>query len=150
MSSRTVAFSARGLLLSSLLVGCVSCTQNEVVTHIQEDHARLQSIATIYAYACRDLGRPPKNTDELKPTFAKAGLEDVREYFLSTRDGKPYVIIWGVDLEQKYRGSKLLLAYEQEGLEGRRLAIACNHTLAELTQDEFDDLQWPAGHQPKK
>ncbi len=136
------------ILIGSFLFICVSCGTNEVVTQIPEDHARLKALATVYAYASRDLGRPPRNTDDLLPTFAKAGIENASEYFLSTRDGTPYVIIWGVDLDNKYRGSDLILVYERMGIEGRRLAIACNHSLVEIDEDKFKKLSWPAGHQP--
>lgn len=136
-------------LLVGALVGAVSCGPNEVVTRIPEDHNRLKAIATVYAYACRDLGRPPKSASELLPTFAKAGVENPRDYLSSTRDGEPYVIIWDVDLEHEYLGSKLLLAYESAGFEGRRLAIACDYSIIEIGYDEFKTLQWPAGHEPE-
>ena len=148
-STNHTARQARVILQGSLLLICVSCGTNEVVTQIPEDHVRLKALATVYAYACRDLGRPPRNSDDLLPTFAKAGIESTDEYFLSTRYGTPYVIIWGVDLDNnKYRGSDLILVYERVGIEGSRLAIACNHSLVEIDEDKFKALSWPAGHQP--
>ena len=133
----------------SFAVSLCSCSPPEVVTLIPRDHARLKTIATVYAYASRDLERPPNSLDELLPTFGEAGIENPKDYLSSTRDGEPYVIIWGVDLEREYMGSPLPLAYERIGLEGHRIAIACDYTIIEITHDQFATSQWPAGHKPE-
>ena len=81
-------------VLCVLALGLSSCSPLEIVTEIPIDHDRLKTIATVYAYSIRDLGRPPKSVEELMPTFTKAGIENPGEFLRSSRDNKPYVIIW--------------------------------------------------------
>ena len=137
------------VLLAGALVSAVSCGPNEVVTRIPEDHDRLKAIATVYAYACRDLGRPPKSSEELMPIFERAGIKNPQDDLLSTRDGKPYVIIWGLDLEGQFLGSELPLAYEKDGHEGRRFMVTCCQALLEVAPEEFLVIDWPLGHEPE-
>ncbi|WP_197525014.1 hypothetical protein [Botrimarina hoheduenensis] len=128
----------------------MSCRPNETVTRIPADHARLRGIATIYAYAAADLGRPPRSVDELLPIFEKASITDPDQTLTSTRDGQPFVIVWGVDVAGVYAGSAAPLAYERLGVDGRRLAITCGLRIKEVNESEFAVLSWPYGYQPEE
>ncbi len=135
-------------LLVVVLLSASSCGPNEVVTRIPEDHARLKALVTVYAYACRDLKRPPKNVEELMPTLEKAKVYSPREYLTSTRDGQPYAIVWGLDLEGRYLGANSPLAYERVGQDGLRLLVTCDQEVMELSVDEMTQVEWPPGHEP--
>lgn len=137
------------LVLAGAILGAISCGPSEVITRVPEDQVRLKAIATVYVYACRELGRPPTNFDELRPIFERAKVDTPQDYLQSTRDGMPYVIIWGLDLERQFLGSDLPLAYERAGQRGRRLIVTCNQTLLEINPDEFLELEWPTGHVPE-
>ena len=137
----------RLVILAAAVSFAASCSPKEVVTRIPEDHARLQAIATVYAYACRELGRPPKAIEELAPILSKAQVEDPRAYLTSTRDGLPYAIVWGLDLEGRHLGSTVPLAYEQRGKNGNRLLVRCNQEVTEITSEEFARIEWPPGHE---
>ncbi|MGI9427463.1 MAG: hypothetical protein ACR2NM_02315 [Bythopirellula sp.] len=136
-------------ILASLLLTATSCGSSEVVTDIPADHARLKALVTVYAYACRDLKRPPENFADLSQIFKQAKIENPREYFASTRDGKPYVILWGLDLEGRYLGTKVPIAYERGGKDGKRLLVTCNMEIKELAAAEFAQSEWPTGYEPE-
>jgi hypothetical protein len=136
-------------ILAAVVLSVVSCGPSEVVTQVPVDHARLQALVTVYAYACRDLQRPPEKFAELLPVCKQAKIEKPRDYFTSTRDGQPYVIIWGLDLEHRYLGAKVPLAYEDVGKEGKRLVVTCNREVQELAAAEIAQSEWPSGYEPE-
>lgn len=135
------------LLAFAGLTLCVACGPQVKVNELPEEEGRLKAVAKVYALANRDLGRPPKNLEELTRFFPeRAG--DPAQYLSSARDGQPYTIIWGVDLANKYRGSTLPLAYEQQGAEGFRYVGSCRGEVARVPDEAFGGLEFPAGHKP--
>lgn len=136
-------------ILAAIVLPALSCGPSEVVTQIPTDHARLKALVTVYAYACRDLQRPPENFEELSPVFKQAKIENPREYLTSTRDGKPYIIIWGLDLERRYLGTKVPIAYESVGKDGMRLLVTCSMEVEELAAEEIAQSEWPSGYEPE-
>ena len=140
----------QAFVLCGILLTLVSCGPETVVTLIPEDHAQLQGIVTAYAYACRELGRPPQNSEELIPVLEKAKVENPQQFFYSTRDKEPYVIIWGLDLEGRFLGSSVPLAYERFGKAGKRLVVSCSQSIQELDAENFSTIDWPLGHKPEQ
>lgn len=136
--------------LGAIILSNLSCSPDKVVTLIPEDHARLKAIVTVYAYACRDLRRPPKSVEELMPIFEQARIENPREYLKSTRDGQSYVIIWGLDLQNRYLGSNFPIAYEQVGQDGMRLLVTCNQVVKELSFEALKTIEWPLDYEPAR
>ena len=104
---------------------------------------------TVYGYACRDLGHPPEKFEELLPVLQKAKVVNPREYFKSTRDGQPYIVIWGLDLTGRYLEAKVPIAYERVGKDGVRLVISCNFHVEEVSSEQFAQLNWPTGFGPE-
>ena len=137
-------------IVAALVLSMASCGPDVVVTEVPADRARLQAIVTMYAYACRDLRRPPKSAEELLPIFKQAKIENPNEFLISTRDGKPYSIIWGLDLAGRYRGSKTPVAYESVGKDGKRLLVTCDSVVKELSADELAQFDWPKGYIPER
>lgn len=136
-------------ILAVLVLFMASCGPSVVVTEIPADHARLQAIVTMYAYSCRDLGRPPKHAEDLMPIFKQAKIVNPTEYLTSTRDQNPYAIVWGLDLAGGYRGTKTPIAYERVGKEGNRLVAFCDQSVKELSATEFARIEWPSHHEPE-
>lgn len=134
---------------AALLSLFLACRPAEVVTRIPVDHASLQGLVTIYVYAAAELGRPPQSVDELQSTFEKASIEDPSQMLTSTRDGQPFVIIWGLDVTGRYAGADAPIAYEREGLDGVRLVVTCGLQVLEVSDAEFADLHWPEGYEPE-
>lgn len=126
-----------------------SCRPSETVTRLPADYARLRGIVTIYAYATAELERPPRSVDELMPILEKASVSDPERTLTSTRDGRPFVIVWGVDVAGSYAGSTAPLAYERQGLDGRRLVVTCAQQVKEVSAVDFAFLDWPEGYKPE-
>lgn len=135
--------------LVALALFSTSCGPGDAVTRVPADHARLRGLVTVYAYAAAELGRPPLSVDELLPVFEQASITDPSKYLTSTRDGKPYVILWGVDLAGGYAGSDSPLAYEQIGVDGERLVVTCGQQIKEVSERAFAYLAWPEGYKPE-
>ena len=135
--------------LTVAIASCLSCGQGAVVTTIPEDHAKLKAIVTLYAYACRELGRPPQTISDLEVMFEKASIENPQDFLRSTRDGMPYVIIWGLDLEKEFLGSEKPLAYERAGKDGSRLMVNCDQMVSEITSQAMSTIEWPPGYSPE-
>ncbi|MCA9185554.1 MAG: hypothetical protein R3E01_18475 [Pirellulaceae bacterium] len=139
---------ANTFVMVMICLSCLSCGDGRVHTSAGEDQGRLSAIVMVYSRACRDKGTPPAATADLMTILAKAGAgEDV---LTSTRDGEPFVIIWNLDLLGKYQGSTAPLAYEQNGVDGKRLVVNCRREVSEVSDAEFGQLKFPAGHKPVK
>lgn len=117
--SRALAWLLVAAVQVALLAG-VGCSARAPA--IQEsDLDRIGKIYEAYAEATTTLQRPPKNMLELKPVLARRG--NVDELTVSPRDGKPYVIVWGVN--PNMAGFSLpppLIVYEADGANGERYA----------------------------
>ena len=100
----------------------------------------LRGIVRTYTIATRDLGRPPKNLDELKAVVAPAA-DDPSIYFRSNRDGQDFVVVWGLKLNSTPPGT--ILAYERAGVDGRRMAVSTDGNMREISADEFAKLKLP-------
>ncbi|HKI36702.1 MAG TPA: serine/threonine-protein kinase [Gemmataceae bacterium] len=98
--------------------------------------ARLSGIALAYVLASADLGRPPRRPEELGP-FIKAD-----EDRLSPRDGKPFVVAWGVDCNLLAPNQALLAWEETADEEGRRWVYQGNARFVDRC--EFRDLKQSA------
>ena len=108
-----------------------------MVTTVPEDHAHLKGIVTVYAYATRDLRRPPQKVDELLPIFEKARIEDPQSFLTSTRDGQPYVMIYGKRPPNVHRD---LVGYEQTGVDGKRYVAFTLGNVEEVDETRFREL----------
>ncbi len=110
----------------TVLLTCAPCiagcdgggpTQEE-----QQLTSNMQGLANAYGQCTsQSRGRPPRNEAQLRKFIESQGpgwleqyqAETVDDIFISSRDGKPYVVLYG-----KPRGK--YIAYEQEGVNGTR------------------------------
>ena len=140
----------RGLigLFAAGLIGTISMTGCGRSTSVEgpppdPTASRLRSITVAYAAATTKLRRPPNNLQELKPFLKEQG--NVDELLQSPRDGQPFEIVWGVDLNNPpadFGAKKLVVAYEQQGSGGKRF-VATQFDAVEMTEQEFAELNIP-------
>ncbi|HEX6961897.1 MAG TPA: hypothetical protein VF175_08530 [Lacipirellula sp.] len=102
--------------------------------------SHIQLLASLYNKAARDLGRYPKNEQELKQTIGKMGLNleamklaSVDELYVSERDGQPLVIVLPPN-------SKGVIAYEKTGVDGTRLVAFSEGNVQEVDEVQMRDL----------
>jgi hypothetical protein len=122
--------------VAALWAGCAKPT----VTANQENTSHVGSIQYAYLEATQALKRPPQNVEEIKPHLAKLG--DPNELLTSPRDGKPYVIIWGLDLVNPKGSDNPIYAYEQDGRGGERI-VGTTLEIKAVSDAEFDALKLP-------
>lgn len=138
---KAIAFIGAWLLASSL--GCQSDVDKPPPP---KDSNNLRGIIRCYVTATGNLGRPPKNMDELKSVLAGL-LDDPSPYFRSTRDGEEYVVVWGLQLDSV--PADAIVAYERTGVDGKRMVITRDGVAKEVSKEEFGSLKFPKGHTPE-
>ena len=106
------------------LVGCYSRYVGRHWGHLPPDEAALKSFIRC----------------EAKRPFSKGGATDVDALFNSKRDGKPLVITYGDSLPNREFTPELIVAHEQAGVEGKRLAAFPSGAVRELDQAALDAL----------
>ena len=106
-----------------------------------DEQERLGALFAAYADARAKLGRPPQSLEELRPHLATYGASD--EILISPRDGTPYVLVWGVELNDRANlDPPAVIAYEQGGAGGQRLVLTVMG-VARMSEAEFRQLKLP-------
>jgi hypothetical protein len=146
-ANRVLSRSGLLAIVTATHLAAVGCRPSEVVSPSAGDESKLRGIARLYVMAARDLGRPPANDEELKTILAPA-MKNPESVFRSSRDREDFVIIWGLDMNGKDLNAPTLLAYEQKGLNGKRLVLLCNGEVAELTEEQFSQFTSRQEHKP--
>jgi hypothetical protein len=124
-------------------VGCGSAT---IVKEgkVAATDVNLSTIGRLYSHAQQQLGRPPKNADELKPFAKDAG--DLDKLLVSPNDGKLYVIVWGAKILGA-ANQEMVVAYERTGANGFRHVLTPSGTQM-MSHEEFARAVFPPGHRP--
>src|SRR4051812_26525159 len=104
--------------LLGLICIVVGCPGNSAPT---AHEPRLTQLVSYYGrYVGQNKGKPPANEQELKQFIQKVDpKQDVEKMFTSPRDGQPYVVRYNVKMPA---GPATVFAYEQSGVNGKRLA----------------------------
>jgi len=96
-------------------------------------------------------GKPPRDVEQLKKILAELHAADLNpapeEVLTSSRDGQPYVIIMGANLGATISGD--ILAYEKNGLNGKRYVLTMSRDIRQMTDEEFKRATFVQGHKPE-
>ncbi len=130
------------LILSfALMSGCGAKTSDSG----PQNAAEFKSLVTLYYAMVRNEQRPTDEADfkeeirgNLAPMAEKLAVTDVDGLFTSKRDGKPLVIAYGPAPASP--GGQEVIAYEQEGIDGKRLVGFSMGMTEEADQARFDEL----------
>ena len=109
---------------------------------------RLGVLARLYGeYAASHQGKGPADEAAFKAylkglpreQIKASGLADLEAAFVSPRDGKPYVVVYGISTAPRAGGlqGQPVVMYEQAGKEGKRLVANAAGATAELSENEF-------------
>jgi hypothetical protein len=133
---RRYVFVVGGLFLA----GCGSGPPRE---EVDNSRANLLGIHSAYSDYISAMRKPPRSLQDLEKT-----LEDDRgaleHRFHSPHDGKPYVVFWGIMIGANQPSPPVVLAHEQDGVDGNRWVIFTDATCKRMTQAEFDNTKKPA------
>jgi hypothetical protein len=133
-------------LIAIVIAMAVGCSGSGSAVPPPTDSSMLRGIIRIYSTAARDLGRSPKNIDELKAVLAPVS-KDPSEYLRSTRDGEEFAVVWGLNLATAPPDT--VLAYERKGIDGKRMVVTVAGDLREVTPAEFAAIKFPKDYQPE-
>jgi len=116
---------------------------------LAREQSGIKKLALVYGrFLSQHRGRPPANEAEFKkyvqslsPTdLASFGSDDSSRIFISNRDDKPYVIIYGKPHGPPGPGGSPVIAYEQEGKEGTRWVASALGAVEEVDEARFRQL----------
>lgn len=144
--SRTVQWSFALLSLSWVVAaGC----QRQTGRELEPVEANVKNIAIFYGrYMSQNRGRTPPDREALKkfiashPAAELAALKitAVEQLFVSPRDEQPYVVLYGAKLPPPGPSGSPVVAYEKDGVEGRRFVAFANAGVDELDDARFREL----------
>ena len=116
---------------------------------LPREQSGLKKIAVLYGrFLSQHRGQPPANEAEFKK-FVHAlppgdlesfGVDDSDRIFISSRDEKPYIIIYGPPKGPPGPGGSPVIAYEQEGKDGKRWVASDLGAIEEVDDARFQQL----------
>lgn len=141
------------VLVAVLLVTGTGCPRGSR-SHPTQGH--LQTLAVLYGrYREQHQGFVPRDADSLKmfiitmdPTdLATLNVTDVDAVFVSPRDGQPYVVHYGDVWGAAGPTASSVIAYEQQGVSGKRWVAWARGTVEEVDEARFRKLapEWDQG-----
>ena len=131
--------------LGAALGGCSSSSPLTVEVPMDPTHQKLLQIKLAYARFLAENGTPPRSADDIRPLLAGSEGGNPDDMLRSSRDGQPFVIFWGVDINAPLPWAKTVpvLAYEKEGVAGSRYVVTARQSIALMSQQEFDQASFP-------
>jgi hypothetical protein len=116
---------------------------------LAREQSGLKKLTVVYGrYLSQHRGRPPgdeaefkKYVQSLRPADLKSfGIDDPSRIFISDRDDKPYIIIYGEPKGPPGPGGAAVFAYEQEGKAGKRWVASSIGAIEEVDEARFREL----------
>ncbi len=144
--SRTAAW-CLVLVMCVLALGCGRSRRQAAA----REESRLKPLAVLYGqFTGRNRGNPPAGEAQCKEFIRSLGAEslasfevdDVDEMFISERDGKPYAVLYGDSADANPPGpaGAPVIAYEQEGVRGKRFVASSMGAVEEVDEARFREL----------
>jgi hypothetical protein len=145
----TVCF-GKILLAIAASVGLLSasgCSDNQSA---EREQSNLKPLAVFYGrYVGQHRGQTPPNEQEFRKFLEAMGKEhllsmqvnSIDEVFVSSRDKKPYVVLYGlVSKTGNELPSATVVAYEQEGKGGKRFIARLLGAIEEVDEAKFKQI----------
>jgi hypothetical protein len=123
-----------------LLAGCGGNPQQEA-----RESSNIKPLAVLYGrYINSHQGKPPPDEAAFKAfvkgldanQLAASGAKDADSIFISARDKQPYVILYGNDVPNASMKA-VVIAYEQQGVGGKRYIATSLAQVQEVDEAEF-------------
>ena len=132
------------IVLLGAVVGCGGGGRSNKA----EQESSLKPLAIFYgSYINQHQGRPPSGESELKAFLKEAAnadmlraqfqITDIERLLISPRDNKPYVVYYGSMLIGQGSGGAPVMAYEKEGVKGKRVVASGMGAVVEVEDAEL-------------
>ncbi len=144
----------RGLCV--LAVGCIAVVAGVSgcggsAESREREQSNIKPLAVLYGqFLSTNRGQPPATEQQFKdyvksrgPDLSDSyGVASVDELFVSSRDGKPYVIRSGAEAQQGEPGpdGSRVVIYEAEGVDGKRYVATAMGAVEEVDEARFKQL----------
>ena len=146
MHNWTICLTAVALLCGSLaIVGCGGVEPPDASSDDQKTVTLMNTLAVYYNdYLSLYRGRPPKDGATFRKFLKSRAdnlkqyeIEDLEQLFNSPRDGQPFTIIFGKRIAVSDSPGTFWAAYEQTGVDGKRMAVRTYGGVDLLDADQF-------------
>lgn len=141
------------LLLFGVILLSLGCTvSKKEADNIAKEQSHIKSLAIMYCgYISQNQGRMPPN-DQIFKQYVQAMIAkqssdnkgpNAEEIFISERDQKPYVILFGRAAQSGPRNGPAdlpVVIYEQDGVDGRRFVASSMGAIEEVDEEQFQRL----------
>ena len=120
--------------------------------NLAKEQSRLKALAVIYtSFVSQNMGRVPPN-EQIFKQFVQKKLANRQpdqkevsqeEIFISERDQKPFVVLYGQAAQSGPRNGPAgmpVVMYEQDGVDGRRLVASSMGAVEEVDEEQFHQL----------
>lgn len=148
--ARALLRAAFGLVALAFLHGCGS--SGSATVDEDKSSENLKRIGAAYSQAALQLGRPPRDANDLSAAIKNSpDKPNPADILRSPADNENYVIVYGVDfraLAMKRGNVDVVIAYEKVGVDGKRLCLKPPAQVVVMTDEEFKSADFPPGHQP--
>lgn len=139
------------LLLGLAALAAAGCGSPEVKPLDDETMAavkHIQKVGVAYNRAAQAKRKPPASVNDLKPYLKREpGAPDP---LVSLADGKSIVVVPGVSGDTAPEpGARSIVAYEQTGVNGKRMMVDVRGMVHTVTDAEFAEIKFAGGHRPK-
>lgn len=123
-----------GLTCACLASASAGCGSN----HAETQASNLKPLAVLYGqFLGSHRGQPPAHEAEFKEFAQSQGQSGVDSLFISSRDKKPYVILYGALTGPPGLGGQPIFAYEQDGVDGSRFVANSLGAVEEVDEEQF-------------
>jgi len=131
-------------VLCVLLLGCESSSNKA-----SQESSAIKPLALLYGqFTGQHRGTPPKDEAEFKAFVEKTDAVFLKSFaidnpdliFVSSRDHKPYVIVYGTPTGPPGPGGQPVIAYEQIGVSGKRYVASFLGAVEEVDEARFREL----------
>jgi hypothetical protein len=128
-------------------LGVGGCSQNQSA---EREQSNLKPLSVFYGrYVGQHRGHTPANEQEFKKfieamskdQLASMQVSNIDDIFISSRDKKPYVVLYGlVSKTANELPSATVVAYEQEGKDGKRFIARLLGAIEEVDEEQFKQI----------
>ena len=117
----------------------------------EREQSNLKPLAILYGrFTGQHRGQPPANEEEFKEFIKSLSSQELEQLpgnptdadslFISSRDNKPYKVIYGSPMGPPGPAGAPVIAYEQEGLDGTRFVASDLGAVEEVDDARFKEL----------
>lgn len=112
------------------------------------EESRLKPLALLYGqYTGQHMGKAPANEEEFQKFVSQQisflqqfKISDPSQLFISERDGKPYRVVYAGEPSPGQLLGAPIVAWEQEGINGKRFVGNTLGAVKEVSEEEFRQL----------